>query len=835
MFLLLKRYQRLLRDPLMQVKKKSEHTESSFVEVAIPLPVHQTFTYQVPKAFMGAAEPGVKVLVPFGRRRLGGYILGNSESIESYEIKPILDVLDPLPLFPPDMVPFFKWISEYYLHPVGEVIACALPSGIAVHDLDMVSLTEKGRGILESGDANPEDLHILGLLKTGPVKPSTLKQILKDRFREARLHRLQKLGWIQKERVLKGPVGVKKERYVALVNPLPSITRLSKAKKQILSALDDLEEAPVLRLLDIIPNASRLIPSLEREGCIRVYFKTAYRDPFGEPVAPDRKLRLTDSQESAVAAVLSAMGKGYQAFLLAGVTGSGKTEVYMHLAAEALNRGQSALILVPEIALISQVERRFRARFGNQVAVLHSGLSRGERHDQWMRILKGDAHLAIGARSAVFAPLKRIGLIIVDEEHDTSYKQETGLHYQARDLAVVRAMLGKSIALLGSATPSIQSHFNVRARKFVGLELPGRIEERKLPEVTVVDLKESRHRRGARRYLTDALVGAMKQALDKGEQVLLFLNRRGFAGFPICMVCGKPVTCRHCDISLTYHKGDNLHVCHYCGYTRKADDPCDLCGSGKIKNLGMGTEKLEAAVKALFPEANVARMDRDTTRKKGSLLALLTGLKTGAIDILIGTQIVAKGHDFPNITLVGIICADLSLNFPDFRASERTFQVLAQVSGRAGRGDQPGRVILQTFNPKHFSIISARDQDFKRFYDQEIRFRKSLDYPPFSHIIAFKISGKDMDKTRKWAVALGSACRGLKTGTKARMQEPMVLGPIEAPLSRIAGRFRWHILLKSRKVSTLNRFVSDLMIHGKGMRPPPGIQVIIDVDPYDLM
>ncbi len=820
----------------MSVKKKQENQGLTLIEVAVPLPVHKTFTYSVPEAFAHAVEPGVKVLVSFGRRRLGGYVLGPSKDMGSLKIKPVLEVLDPNPLFPPDMVRFFRWISDYYLHPVGEVVTCALPSGLGVRDLGVLSLTEKGKTVLALGDTAPEDRRVLSLLEKNPLKESDLNRSLGKCFPGIGLAGMEKRGWILKKRVLNPPsVGFKQERHVALARVEKPGPGLSHGKKRLLEILSDLEEAPVRFLSGRVPGAARMLPALEKAGWIQIFYKTVYRDPFGEPVSPDRPHRLTGAQEKAAQTVIDATGKGYRAFLLAGVTGSGKTEVYLQLAAEAVNRGDSALILVPEIALISQMEKRFRARFGEQIAVLHSALSRGQRHDQWMRILKGEARVAIGARSAVFAPLSRIGIVIVDEEHDPSYKQERALRYQARDLAVVRAMLGKTVALLGSATPSIQSHYNVRTRKFIGLELPSRIEERPLPKVTVVDLKDSRHRRGARRFLTDTLVRAMREALGKKEQILLFLNRRGFAGFPVCTACGKPVTCRHCDISLTYHKKDHLHVCHYCGDVRPAGDPCSLCGSGKIKNLGMGTEKVEAAVKALFPEAKVARMDRDTTRKKGSLLALLKGLRTGEIDILVGTQIIAKGHDFPNITLVGILCADLSLNFPDFRASERTFQVLAQVAGRAGRGDLPGRVVLQTFNPTHFSITSAKDQDFKVFYNQEIRFRKSLDYPPISRIVALKISGKDQDQTRSYALSLGAECRRRQGGRPKGGQAISVLGPIEAPLARIAGRFRWQILLKCRKIEVLNRFVSRLLISDTKCNPPSGVQVAVDVDPYDLM
>ena len=380
----------------------------------------------------------------------------------------------------------------------------------------------------------------------------------------------------------------------------------------------------------------------------------------------------------------------------------------MQVAAEAMKTGRSVLVLVPEIALITQMERRFRARFGDCVSVLHSALSAGERYDQWTRILQGETTITIGARSAIFAPFDNLGVIIVDEEHDSSYKQEGKLRYNARDLAVVRAKQNDCIAILGSATPSIQSYYNVTTHKFTELTLTKRVEERRLPDIRIVDLRQTRDARGIERFISPDLHSAMKQSLDRGEQVLLFLNRRGYASFPVCAACGQAMRCKYCDISLTLHQRSNAYRCHYCGYSRAATSSCDICGSTKIKHLGLGTEKLEEMLTSLFSQARIARMDRDTTIRKGSIIKLLKGLKNQTIDILVGTQMVAKGHDFPNITLVGIICADLSLSFPDFRAGERTFQLLAQVAGRAGRGDRPGQVILQTYNPDHFCIAAAQ-------------------------------------------------------------------------------------------------------------------------------
>ena len=437
--------------------------------------------------------------------------------------------------------------------------------------------------------------------------------------------------------------------------------------------------------------------------------------------------------------------------------------------------------------------------------------------------------MVIGARSAVFAPLPAFGMIIVDEEHDTSYKQGSDLLYNGRDLAVVRAKLTGATVLLGSATPSIQSYYNVRSKKFTELTLSRRVEKRPMPDITLVDLRKNRET-GARRFITPTLETAMRQVLGRGEQVLIFLNRRGFATFPVCGACGESIRCGHCDITLTFHRTADAYRCHYCGFSRPAAGGCTACGASRIKLLGIGTEKVERAVNALFPDARVARMDRDTTTRKGSVLRILRGLRNRAIDVLVGTQMVAKGHDFPDITLVGIICADLSLSFPDFRAGERTFQLLAQVAGRAGRGDVPGRVVLQTYAPDHFSILAARSQDFKTFYKTEIGFRRALGYPPFSRLIQMRISGKDMDKTRESALAIGELCRRIREEEWKGAVE--VLGPIEAAIGRIADRFRWQLLIKGSRAKALHRFVRRVRAENPALFSNARVRVVIDVDPF---
>ena len=811
-------------------------TVSFNIEVAIALPVYGTYAYSVPENLLSLVSPGKRVLVPFGRRRVTGYILGEYPNNDRKDIKQILDIMDEEPLFFSCMIPFFRWTADYYLHPIGDVIKCALPRGLNIYDFAVISIAEKGEEALIDNSLTPLESEILNLLQAAPCRFKDLSKKLHKNIPNALIYAMQRCGLIEQTQTLKkSAIKQKFERYVSLTDKNASSKGLSGAAGKIIDIVKAKGEVSVKTLKTVVPSAANVVKRLQSDGYISVFNKRIYRDPFGELIESDTPHKLTREQDQVVATVMASLGREFRTCLLTGVTGSGKTEVYMHLTATVINSGYSALVLVPEIALISQMERRFRARFGDRIAILHSRLSSGERYDQWMRIVRREVNVVIGARSAVFAPLRNIGIIVVDEEHDASYKQDTRLRYNAKDLAVVRAKLQKAVALLGSATPSIQSFYNVQAKKFKEVTLTQRIEKRSLPEVTVVDLREKKDVKGSRRFITSELYDAMKTAIGRGEQVLLFLNRRGFAGYPVCSHCGEAVRCKNCDISLTLHQKDHAYKCHYCGFTRASASNCQFCGSSKIRHLGLGTEKIESAAKKLFPQAAVARMDRDTTRGKGSIIKILRGLRNRSIDILVGTQMVAKGHDFPNITLVGIICADLSLNFPDFRGGERTFQLLAQVAGRAGRGTVPGRVILQTYNPNHFSIVSATRQEFQPFYDAEIGFRKCLRYPPFSRMVQIKISGKDKEKTRQHAKVVGNLCYELKKQSRSLSKSLEILGPVEAPLYRIAGKYRWQILLKGLEIKPLHRFLYDLWIINKAKISRPDVNVILDVDPIFMM
>ncbi|MDL2269498.1 primosomal protein N' [Desulfosarcina sp. OttesenSCG-928-G17] len=804
------------------------------ISVAVPLPVKGCFDYTVPTSLAALLCPGKRVKVPFGNRIVTGYVMGPGTETDPARLKQILDILDTEPLFPETAIPFFRWTSDYYLHPIGQVISTALPAGLNFSETVVFVLADAGKHAADA--ATDAEKAVLAVLGEKPLDFKGLQKQLARPVARALVNQMIRRGWLETVRRLKGrQTRPKTVRVILLPDELPDFSSLSPQRQAILNLLREngAMEMPVLKAH--IPTAATLVRAMEREGQVRISTRTVYRDPFGDPIQPDMPPPLTDEQAEAVFRMTPLLGKGFHTVLLAGVTGSGKTEIYLQLTRAAMDQHLPVVVLVPEIALISQTERRFRARFGETVAVLHSGLSQGERYDQWLRILKGEAQIAIGARSAIFAPFQHAGLIIVDEEHDASYKQDTGLAYNARDLAVVRGRFENALVVLGSATPSIQSWHNVGIGKYTTVSLTQRVTHHPLPVIQTVDLSQNRDERGIRRYITPVLEKAIQTTLDSGHQALLFLNRRGFSAFPICGRCGKPIRCRHCDISLTLHKHENTYRCHYCGFSRTATAICPECGGETIKLLGIGTEKIQDAMTRLFPRARVARMDRDTTAAKGAMVKLLRDLKQGNIDILVGTQMVAKGHDFPGITLVGVICADLTLNFPDFRAGERTFQLLAQVAGRAGRGDQPGKVILQTFNPDHFSIMAATRQDFTTFYNQEIGFRKALGYPPFTRMIAIRLAGKDPAQTAASAHAVGAGCQALLSPEGPFHGQIQVMGPIPAPVARIANHHRWQLLVKGTSANLLHRFVEDLTSGQKPVSAKSHVRITLDVDPFYLM
>jgi primosomal protein N' (replication factor Y) (superfamily II helicase) len=749
------------------------------VEVAIPLPLEGHFHYLVPERLAPKALPGTRVLVPFGRRKLTGYLIGPAPA-SSGELKEVLEVLDESPLFTPEELEFYRWIANYYLHPLGEVIKMALPAGI--------NLVSRYR-CEEAEDGTP---------------------VLREVLSGGRSVRLEKFYESAEDAPLK-PRGKALEilEYLEFLREQGGETAVS---------------GPVLRARfgHCTPQLNRLV-ELRAVNCTE---REVYRDPFkAQSFGQDAALELNADQHAAFSRVAEAIRSGvFAPFLLHGVTGSGKTEVYLQAIAVALELGRSALVLVPEIALTPQLVGRFKRRFSCGIAVLHSGLSDGERYDEWRRIRRGEAVIVIGARSALFAPLSRIGIIVVDEEHEGSYKQSEGVRYNSRDLALVRGKQVGAAVVLGSATPLVTSCYAAQQGRLSYLQLPNRVRELPMPETVMLD---ARGKRGTT-FLPE-LAHAIEDNLDAGGQTLLFLNRRGFATYLVCEECGHVLRCPNCEVTLTYHRTKGRHVCHYCDYSLPAPSACPACKAKGITLLGIGTERVEGEVQQLFPLARVARMDRDSTKGKGGHARVLKSLEDGSVDILIGTQMIAKGHDFPGVTLVGVISADASLNLPDFRSSERTFQLVTQVMGRAGRGDRPGKVLVQTLAPEHYALTYAVAHDYDGFYREEIAFREDVGYPPFAHLAALTFSGVVGPQTQKASEDAAALLRKIKAEVRLRVE---VLGPVTAPLGKVRGRFRWQILLKGRERSELHR----LLFHFRaGFSHPSTIRLVIDVDPVEML
>jgi len=808
------------------------------LEVAVAAPIHQTLTY-LPPPDEEPPTPGCRVLVPLGGRQVTGYVLGAASPPEpGLKIKPCTEIIDRLPLFPPEMLGFFRWIAEYYQHPLGEVIKTALPAGTTSTSSRRVILTAAGATALagQSG-ADKTKPWLPVLLSRGELPPGPTRKIWRQAAQRRFLQKWQAAGWLTLVEELSG--GATKSRQVTCVTLTASglAAPPHDLKKSELKTLDILKglarglTVPVPRpqLARAYSGARPALQVLSDRGLVTLTELPLYRDPFGEPPlffpAP---ACLTDEQETVLAEIERSLERGeFSALLLHGITGCGKTEVYLRASARALALGRSVLVLVPEIALTTQLEGHFFSRFGRDIALLHSGLSPGERYDQWQRIIRGEARIVIGARSAIFAPLAHPGLIIVDEEHDSSYKQEDGLRYQARDLAVLRASLAGGVALLGSATPALTSYQHALNGKYRLLNMTRRVGGQELPEVEVIDLQQVKTVSGRPPLFSPELTTALKQNLAAGDQSLIFLNRRGYASLLLCRACGQPVRCPSCAISLTLHQARRELLCHYCGFTVTSQTLCSNCRSPELVPIGFGTEKLESELRTMLPEARIARLDRDTTMKRRDFLATLRGVHDRRIDILIGTQMITKGHHFPHVTLVGVVWADASLNLPDFRAGERTFQILSQVTGRAGRGEKPGRVIIQALNPGHYAIAAASNHDYQAFFTEELRLRRSLNFPPFSQLVNLRFDGAEELLVRRVAEQCGEQARRLSRS------EPTItiLGPAPAPLSRLQGRYRWQLLLKGGDRRRLHALCRQLTAN----REAGPVKLTVDVDPENML
>ena len=810
----------------------------SCLKIAVSVPVKGTFSYLVPERLASQARVGCRVLVPFHNRKVTGYILEKLSPDHDQGIKEILDILDAEPLFHKQLVPFFEWMADYYMHPIGQVIQSALPGGINTNPFKTAFLTEKGSRALDSLASLSQEREILTWIKDHPGKrfPQPLKNI----------YPLQKKGWLViEDRQQKRRAGPLMRRFVSpkaevdLKSVLEERGRSSKAKNEVEFLTTVFGSGPILfsELTARFSNGSYLVNKWTKNGALESYTGPVYRSPAGTSMFPSSvPSELYGQQRRALSRIKSYLDKqAFHVCLLYGVTGSGKTEVYYRAVEHAIGSGKQAIVMVPEISLALYMEGIFRSRLGNRIAVYHSRLSGGERYDEWMRMVRGEVDLVIGARSALFVPLSRLGLIVVDEEYDSAYKQENSPRYQARDAAVVRAKMDKALVILGAGTPSVQSFQNAASGRYHLLSMPDRIEKRPLPDVEIVDMKAIKGGQSRDEILSPKLIEALDKNLVAGNQTILFLNRRGFRSLYLCRSCGQSIRCPNCEVALTYHLEGNRLVCHYCGFHSETRLKCPSCGRKGVKAYGFGTEKLEQELKDMFPEARVARMDTDSTRKKGQAFQILKKFGEHEIDILVGTQMITKGYDFPRVTLVGVIAADLSLGFPDFRAGERTFQILSQVAGRAGRGDQRGKVIIQTFNPDHYAVHTATVHDYRSFFEKEKELREQLSYPPFSHLVCLRLKGNNKGKTEKAAQRLSVDIRGILAGWPKRGKEIQVLGPVEAPISRLKGKYRWQILIKSKSVSLLKHLLTGVEKSSRKVLQSSGAHLILDVDPYQMI
>ncbi|MCK9555674.1 primosomal protein N' [bacterium] len=733
-------------------------------KVVLEIPVFMEFDYIIPENLLSAISPGTMVKVPFRNKILRGYIINISHTSTRPKLKEIISVINEKPALSQNLIKLASWLSEYYLCPLGIVYRSFLPPGVRKNI--------KGR----------KDYRVISSLP------------------------LDRLSDIAEKMRKKSPKQSSVLRFICSHTEkkefdMPKLVSAAKCSKQ---AIISLVEKGVLSL---------------RPVC------ASEKDEISFPYPLVHEIKLTKEQESSLKKITGSIQKNeFCSYLLHGVTGSGKTEIYINSINHALQHSKGAIVLVPEISLTPQTIDRFRRRISEPLAIIHSGLSDGQRSEQWEKISKGLAKIVIGARSAIFAPVKDLGLIIVDEEHERSYKQEDSPRYNARDVAVMRGKLENAVVVLGSATPSLESYYNTTAGKYKLLSLPNRVDGKTLPSVEVIDMRSDRQ--NIKLSCSEELAGEIESRISRKEQTILFINRRGFSSSIICPSCGETIKCKNCSISMTYHKSKKSLFCHLCGYHRRLSSVCPTCSNPKLTQLGLGTEKVEYHIQKLFPHAKLLRMDSDTTSFRNAHRKLLTDFANKKYDILIGTQMVAKGLDFPDVTLVGIIFADLSLSLPDFRSAEVTYQLLTQVSGRSGRGAVPGKVIIQTCLPGHYSVTSSAKHSYMDFINKELQFRKELKYPPFTHIINFTISGKNEAHVQNKAEFLhGTVLKNKPDGID-------ILGPAPAAIQKTKSNFRWQILLKSQNIRKLHETAKELLNKSSSIK---GIKISADVDPLSLL
>ncbi len=810
---------------------------AGLVEVCVTLPVPGRYHYRVPPHLAGRAQVGSRVLVRFGKQKITAVVVRtDTPAPEGVTPIDISEILDDEPALSGELVDLCLWIADYYESPPGEALKSALPAGSGVKAKLVYALTERGRTIAEGeGAALPAKQRVVLVKLAGGGLPLAGANAGMRRILEALI--TDGLVELHDQRS-NARTKLKRERMVKLVGEIAAAKAASAKSLKRVRVLDVLASGEPMALDAIeqqMPGAKTTLRELAKAGLVELFDREIALDAFatGADMLVIAPPLLTGEQAVAVgeitAAALAPPGpdgkRPFTPFLLHGVTGGGKTEVYLRVIAETLEQGKSALVLVPEISLTPQLAARFRARFGDQVAILHSGMSEQQRLGEWSRLRRGDARIAVGARSAVFAPLANLGVIVVDEEHDGSFKQDEGVRYHARDVAIVRAQRAGALCVLGSGTPSLESAAHAEKGPYRLLRLTERPMARPMPTVEIIDLRT--YMADGEGMLSAPLRTAIEQTLAAGDQTILFLNRRGFATFVLCKACGHSFRCPNCSVSLTYHQHSDRLRCHYCNHTERVPEACPKCKAPSIERKGLGTERVAAALVEAFPNARVARLDRDVA--SGAKIEVVLGrVARREVDILIGTQMVTKGHDFPGVTLVGVLCADTGLDLPDFRASERTFQLLAQVAGRAGRGDRIGRVLIQTYRPGAPAVVAASQHDYAQFFAAEYAERQELGYPPHGRLIAVRIEGKDGHQVAAAAADLGAVARAAAEHVGGVVE---VLGPAPAPLERLRGRTRWQILLRSADRHALRRVARSLPLGDPSKDP----RATLDVDPVSTL
>ena len=809
-----------------------------YCEVALPVPLRSTFTYAVPDSFQNEDLIGRRVLVPFRNRAMVGVGLSVSDRAPAIaRVKEISELLDPVAALPPKLIELGHWISRYYLAPIGETFRAMLPPEIELRHDREYWLTDSGRAYFEelaagaeNTDVESSELEFLRRFVGTGEKTSATQSAAVRRLPggEAAAERFVRRGYL----AARDMVHRRKTRSQKIVawNPAKEEPAANAAEEKIREVLTATRGPLPLALLTKKAQVSRaVIHRLEKQGRVLTWEEplTVEEDSWDTDFAPPTNI-LNAEQKLALAEIWRWLVPGkFAAGLLHGVTGSGKTEVYLGAIEAAISRGKTAIVLVPEIALTLWVGRLVRARFGETVAVLHSGLSDVERAREWWRVRHGQASIVVGTRSAVFAPLENLGLIIVDEEQETSYKQEETPRYNGRDVAVYRARLEGAVALLGSATPSLETYHNARSGKYQLLELTSRVENRPLADVRVVDLREEFRQQHKAAPVSESLRAAIALRLEEKTQAMVLINRRGYSWSLLCRSCGAFVQCENCSIALTYHKSRQRLECHYCGYAIRPPKKCPKCNGEYMYFVGDGAERVEEYLREKFPSARIARLDRDTVRTKREYQQVLGAFADGELDILVGTQMVAKGHDFQRVTLVGVVAADLALGRPDFRAAERTFQLLTQVAGRAGRGELAGEVLVETYYPEHYAIQLAVRQDYVSFYEKEAHFRRMLHYPPFTALASVLVRDRKIENAIRWSRALAGYFAPFENrGVK-------ILGPAAAPLARLRKDYRFQFVLKSPKRSALSLALSGALDFCDAKKIPD-TAVIVDVDPTSL-